>query len=276
MKRIFRLYFLFLIPFFLIRWATLSETDLSTGLFTGEKYGHTLYLISIALAVIISLSAAVRFFRNKTVPEVPGSPALGMQILFSLTALFSLQQLLIPPLTSQIESKILSNGIYIFYAVSHILCAAFFFLLAKNTSLPSSSLTDLFAASPAIAFTSQMLFLYAQKPINIHDSLSVVSLLCEGALAIAWLRYCSALLAGSSTAFPSAVGFSVFALFMAVGFRLPLLFFIPGIPSFLMIISVLHHVFASLTLMFMVLAAIPDQRRTPDPSEETEDGDEDF
>lgn len=272
MKRIFRLYFLFLIPFFLIRWATLSETDLSTGLFTGERYGHSLYIISLVLAAVVSLSAAVRFFRNKVVPAAPGAPALGMQILFSLTALFSLQQLLIPPLTSQIASKALSMGIYVFYAVSHILCAAFFFLLAKNSSLPSSSMRDLFASSPAVAFTSQMLFLYAQKPINIHDSLSVISLLCEGALAIAWLRYCSALMAGSSSAFPTAVSFSVFALFMAVGFRLPLLFFLPGIPSFLMIISVMHHVFASLTLIFMVLAAIPGQQPVPDPSEDDDDG----
>ena len=39
MKRIFRLFFLFLIPFFLIRFATLAETDPSTGFFIGGKYG---------------------------------------------------------------------------------------------------------------------------------------------------------------------------------------------------------------------------------------------
>ncbi len=274
MKRIFRLYFLFLIPFFLIRWATLSQTDISTGFFTGKPYGRYLFLFSLILAAVISASAAVRFFRKKAVPVNPGSPSLGIQILLSLTALFSLQQLLIPPLTSQISSMVLSIGIFIFYAISHLLCAAFFFILATNKSLPHTVLSDFFASSPAIAFASQMFFLYAQKPINIHNSLAVLALLCEGALAIAWLRYCSALLAGSTSAFPSAVGFTLFAFFLSVGFRLPELFALPGRPSFLNIISVMHHVFASLLLMFMVLASIPTPRSSEEFEQETDDGED--
>ncbi len=274
MKRIFRLYFLFLIPFFLIRWATLSQTDSSTGFFTGKPYGRYLFLSSLILAAVIAASAAIRFLRKKITPINPGSPAVGIQILLCLTALFSLQQLLIPPLTSQISSMVLSIGIYIFYAISHLLSAAFFFILATNKSLPNSVLSDLFASSPAIAFASQMFFLYAQKPVNIHNSLAVLSLLCEGALAVAWLRYCSALLAGSTTAFPSAVGFTLFAFFVSVGFRLPELFALPGRPSFLSIISVMHHVFASLLLMFMVLASIPNQRPSKEVEQETNDGED--
>ena len=274
MKRIFRLYFLFLIPFFLIRWATLTQTDSSTGFFTGNQYGRHLFLFSLALAAIIAASAAIRFFRKKVTPVNPGSPSLGIQIIFSLTALFSLQQLFIPPLSSKISSVALSVGVFIFYAVSHLLCAAFFFMLAANVSLPSSVLSDLFASSPAIAFASQMLFLYAQEPVNIHNSLAVLTLLCEGSLAVAWLRYCSALLAGNYAAFPSAVGCTLFALFLSVGFRLPELFALPGLPSFLRIISVMHHVFASLSLMFMVLASIPDQRSVNENEQEAADGED--
>ena len=271
MKRIFRLYFLFLIPFFLIRWATLSQTDSSTGFFSGKQYGKHLFLFSLILAAVIAVSAAIRFFRQKVTPAIPGAPALGMQILFSLTALFSLQQILIPPLTSQISSVVLSIGIFIFYGISHLLCAAFFFILATNASLPSNSLSDLFASSPAIAFAAQMLFLYAQKPVNIHDTLTVLTLICEGCLAIAWLRYCSALLAGNTAAFPSAVGFTLFSLFVSVGFRLPELFALPGLPSFLRMISVLHHVFASLTLMSMVVASIPSQHSAAEDDPEFDD-----
>jgi hypothetical protein len=170
---------------------------------------------------------------------------------------------------------LLSIGIFIFYAASHLLCAAFFFILATNASLPSTVLSDLFASSPAIAFAAQMLFLYAQKPVNIHDTFSVLSLLCEAALSIAWLRYCSALLAGNDSAFPSAVGFSIFALYMAIGFRLPELFYLPGTPSFLKLISIMHHVFASLTLTFMVLGAIPGPRAVQNDEEELDDGEDD-
>ena len=272
MKRIFRLYFLFLIPFFLIRWATLAQTDSSTGFFTGKQYGRYLFLFSLVLAAIIAVSAAVRFLKAKVAPVNPGSPSLGIQILFSLTALFSLQQLLIPPLTSQISSVTLSVGIFIFYAVSHLLCAAFFFILATNASLPSTVLSDLFASSPAIALAAQMLFLYAQEPVNIHNSLAILSLLCEGSLAVAWLRYCSALLAGNNTAFPSAVGCTLFAFFLSVGFRLPELFALPGRPSFLRLISVMHHVFAALSLMFMVLASIPNQQSARENEQELTDG----
>ena len=75
-------------------------------------------------------------------------------------------------------------------------------------------------------------------------------------------------------AFPSAVGCTLFALFLSVGFRLPELFALPGLPSFLRIISVMHHVFASLTLMFMVLASIPDQRAARENEQEAANGED--
>ncbi|MBR2999364.1 MAG: hypothetical protein IKF39_00060 [Oscillospiraceae bacterium] len=270
MKRIFRLFFLFLIPFFLIRFSTLAETDSSTGFFTGGKYGHFLYIVSLALAALTSFVAAIRFRRLQVVPEAPEAPSLLLQILMCLSALFSLQQLLLPPLTSHISSRALSVGVFFVYVASHLLSAAFFFLLAINKSLPSTVLSDLFASSPAVAFASQMLFLYAQEPVNLHDSLTVLTLLCEASLAVAWLRYCSALLAGSTAAFPSAVGFSTLALYLSVGFRLPEVFI--AAPSFLRIISILHHVFCSLTLMVMTLDSIPDSRKQSADASEENDG----
>ena len=274
MKRIFRFYYLFLIPFFLIRLAFLSQTDTSTGFFAGERFGRHLFFFSFVVAVVIAVSATIRFMRKQVVPVRPGSPALGMQILFSITALLSLQQILIPPLTSHISSFVLSVGIFIFYSIFHLLSATFFFILSTNSSLPSTLMSDLFASSPAISFTAQMFFLYAQKPINIHDTLSILSLLCEASLSIAWLRYCSALLAGNYEAFPSAVGFSVLAMYLAIGFRLPELLYLPGTPSFLRFISIMHHVFSALTLSCMVLGAISEPYSAKNEEQELNDGED--
>ncbi|MBQ8994990.1 MAG: hypothetical protein IJ091_04165 [Oscillospiraceae bacterium] len=270
MKRIFRLYFLFLIPFFLIRLATLSQTDRVTGFFYGGSYGRFLFLFSLALACVTALAAGLRIKNKQVEPQPPKAASLLLQIVLCLAALFTLQQILIPPLTSKISSRALSLGVFALYAVSHVFAAAFYFLLAANASLPTTLLSDLFAASPAVAFTSQLLFLYAQSPVNLHDSLTVLSLLCEAALAVAWLRYCSAVLAGSTVAFPSAVGFSVLAVYLAIGFRLPELFMNGGRLSFLNVISLLQHTFCALTLMILTLSSIPDKRAASDSEERNE------
>lgn len=260
MRRIFRFYFLFAIPFFLIRLATIAETDLSTGFFFGSGYGRFLYFSSLVVAFVVAASAYFRTKRKGIVPAAPEAPPLFLQICLCLAALFSLQQLLIPPLTSQITSRVLSVSVFVLFAAAHLFSAAFFFILAANKSLPSSVLSDMFASAPAIAFTAQMLFLYAQKPVNLHDSLTVLSLLCEAVLAIGWLRFCSAVLAGSSEAFPSAVFFSILAFYLSICFRLPEVFVSHGAPSFLRIISILHHAFCSVVLIALTVSSIPDKR----------------
>ncbi len=254
MKKNLLYYLAFSFPLLFFRIGMLRHTDPVTGYYLGDAS----VLCVILLCVLILFSASFWYMTKRTSDkDLPGLPLrilpAHQPVLYATCALSALQ--CVTAVRSAGGYSRIQTVLLVLFLLFHALAAAGLFSAARGLSSRNETLTDLLAVSPAAAFSLEMLLRYAARPINVHDSVSILRMLCAAALAVGWLRAASFLLTGNKPHYAVSAGFSLFAFLAAVPLQLPELFFLKGSDMFHFTAECLFHAFSSVSLLILLCSS---------------------
>lgn len=261
MKKNLSYYLAFSVPLLFFRIGMLRHTDPVTGYYLGGAS----VLCVILLAALILFSASFWFLTKRSPgKDLPGLPLqilpAQLPVLYATGALSVLQ--CVPAVRSAGGYSRIQTVLLVLFLLFHLLAAAGLFAAARGLSSRNETLTDLLAVSPAAAFSMEMLLRYANRPINIHDSVSILRMLCAAALAVGWLRAASFLLTDNKPHYAVSAGFALFAFLAAVPLQLPEIFFLKGSNMFRSASECLFHSFSAVSLLILLCSgsgAVPEE-----------------
>lgn len=220
MKRILTCFLPLGIPLLIFRLAMLRHTDPRTGYYLG---GHPLLCITVLCFLILFCFAFALFAKreaDRSSIDVPFLQSVYQKAPLVLSAALSV--LLILFRAPQVFSgERIQTILLLIYLVFHGLAAWSFLMGAFDLPEGPAALSDMLDAAPAAAFAAELLLRYSVSPINLHDSVSVLRVICACALAMGWLRAASSVISNDRKAFAVSAGAGLFAFFCCVVFQLP-------------------------------------------------------
>ena len=220
LKRILTCFLPLGIPLLIFRLGTLRHTDPGTGYYLG---GHPVLCIAVlCFLILFCLAFALLAKReaDRTAIDIPFLQSVFQKAPLVLSAALSILLILfrVPQVLS---GERIQTILLLIYLVFHGLAAWSFLIIAFDLPEGPATLSDLLDAAPAAAFASELLLRYSVSPINLHDSVSVLRVICACALAMGWLRAASSLIGSDRKAFAVSAGTGLFAFFCCTVFQLP-------------------------------------------------------
>ncbi len=220
MKRILTCFLPLGIPLLIFRLAMLRNTDPRTGYYLGD---HLLLCIAVLCFLFLFCLAFALFAKreaDRSSIDIPYLQSVFQKAPLVLSATLSVLLMLfrVPQVFS---GERIQTILLLIYLVFHGFAAWSFLMAVFDLPEGPAALSDLLDAAPAAAFAAELLLRYSISPINLHDSVSVLRIICACALAMGWLRAASSVISSDRKAFAVSAGAGLFAFFCCTVFQLP-------------------------------------------------------